>query len=66
MIICSDNLFDVFEGTDKDAIIGLLATRSKVQRHGISEAYQKQESKVSFRGLLAGYCWFVYSVFFLL
>jgi hypothetical protein len=63
MTICSDNLFDVYEGTDKDAIIGLLATRSKVQRHGISEAYQKQESKVSwfscFRGLLAGYCWFV-------
>ncbi|XP_028396288.1 uncharacterized protein LOC114520254 isoform X2 [Dendronephthya gigantea] len=33
-------------GTDKDAIIGLLTTRSKEQRHGISEEFQKKESKV--------------------
>ena len=44
---CSDDFFYVFEGTDKDAIIGLLTTRSKAQRHSISESYQKHESKVS-------------------
>lgn len=45
--ICIDNFFYVLEGTDKDAIIGLLTTRSKAQRHSISESYQKQESNVS-------------------